>query len=121
MDRYDYAGIVITFLMYFFVLRITGHGDTTIKEDFLHSIWVLGMSVYNSGIPYVYRSFKGNNWNLSRAKAEPAFYYYAIGVVLVSVFFPIIMSYSDIVYWLSMTGTVQVILFVYDLIVNGKH
>ena len=120
MDRYNYAGIVIAFLMFFFVQRLTSDGNTII-DDFIYSIWVLGMYLINYGIPHVYRSFKSNNWNLSRARAEPAFNFYAIAVIVVSVSFPIIMPYPLIVYWLMMTGTVQVILFFYDLIVNGKH
>ena len=121
MNRYNYAGIVITFLLYFLVLRLTNHGDTTIKDDFIMAIWVEGMYLFNFGIPHVYRCLKANNWNLSEARAEPAFKFYAIGVILVSVSFPIIMSELHIIYWLASTGTIQVILFVYDLFVNGKH
>lgn len=121
MDRYNYAGIVITFLLFFFVQRLTSDGNTTIKNDFIFAIWVGGMYIINYGIPHVYRSLKGNNWNLSKAKSEPAFNFYAIGVILVSVSFPIIMPDLHIIYWLAFTGTIQVILFVYDLFVNGRH
>ena len=120
MDRYDLIGLIIAIVLQYGALFIF-YPEWSIKTDTLYTIWIFGVYHFNYGIPYIYRSFKGNYWNLSIAKTQPAFKYYTVSVIMVLISFPIIMPFDFIVDWLTCSVTVQIILFFYDLIVNGKH
>lgn len=120
MDRYDYIELIITTVMFFCILLIC-YPERSIKSDILLTIWGVGLSIFNHGIPYIYRSFKGNYWNFSIAKEQPAFKFYTISVIIILILFPIILPFEFIVYWLTCSVILMVILFFYDLIVNGKH
>lgn len=121
MGRYDFIKIIITFLLFFGVLRLFHYSEVSIKDDFLSAVWVEGMYIFNYGIVYIYRSFKRNGWSLSIAKSQPSFKFYIFGVTIVLILFSLFMPYELKVYWLFVSMAVLGVLFVYDLVVNGKH
>ena len=121
MNKLETILLIITFLMFFGILRLVHHDEISIKDDFLFAVWVEGMYVFNYGIPYIYRSLKGNNWCFSIARSQPSFKFYSVGIALVLIIFSLFMPRELKIYWIFISVTLFCVLLIYDLVVNGKH
>ena len=115
---YDYTALIISVIFLFaaFLYR-----DKDLKVSAIESFFVLGMMMFNYGIPVIYRSLKKNHWNYALAKNDYNYMFINTGVIVVTILFILFLPSTLILFWIILSTFLLFVLFIYDLIVNGLH
>lgn len=81
---YEYIGLIISVIFLFaaFLYR-----DKDLKVSAIELFFVLGMMMFNYGIPVIYRSLKKNHWNYALAKNNYNYMFTNTGVIVVTILF----------------------------------